>query len=76
MELGDKVIFSNPTSGYDYDQRLARKYLQENEEYTLNTIEVENWVTYVTFTEIPGVKFNSVLFKKLSGTRQKTVRYD
>lgn len=64
-EPGDKVVFANPTAGYEGDQVLAKKYLRENEEYTLSNIDVQNWITFVTFAEVPGVEFNSVLFENV-----------
>lgn len=72
-EPGDKVAFKNPTSGYDYDQELARKYLKENEEYTVKVIDMGNWRTELIFEEVPGVEFNSVLFESVKPSNYRTV---
>jgi hypothetical protein len=73
-EPGERVVFKYPTHGYESDQKLATKYLQENEEYTVSAIEVGNWRTDVTFDEVPGVQFNSVLFDNIK-TQRKPYTY-
>lgn len=59
---GTKVIFSNPNSGYEYDQELAKKHLTVGKTYTVNHVDIHSWHTHVYLQEIPGVAFNSVLF--------------
>ena len=60
---GTKVVFSNPSAGYDPDQETARKYLTVGETYTVERTEIHDWCTYVFLEEVPGVAFNSVIFE-------------
>lgn len=65
-EPGEKVVFNRPTSGQVYDQILGDKYLKENEEYTVATLEVHPFISYVTLKELPGIEFNTVLFSSIA----------
>lgn len=59
---GARVVFSFPTSGHDYDQANAAKYLKLRHHYTIDRTDVDNWHTSVWLREVPEVSFNSVQF--------------
>ena len=63
---GDKIIFSNPNSGYVLDQESCEKYLKVNEEYTVDFIDIGSWSSEVYLKEIPNKSFNTVMFENLS----------
>ncbi len=60
---GTKVRFSFPNNGYEPDQQLAGKHLTVGAEYTVAGTEVGGWRTEVSLAEVPGLRFNSVLFE-------------
>ena len=60
---GSKVIFNSPTAGYTHHQETAAKHLTVDETYTVEKTKVSGWHTDVYLQEIPGVAFNSVMFK-------------
>ena len=62
IKVGDKIIYSNPNAGYDYDRDLAKKWLKLNEVYTIANIVVGDWRTDIYLEEKEGIKFNSVSF--------------
>jgi hypothetical protein len=59
---GTKVIFANPTWGYQFDQKMAAKHLKEGAVYTVERTDVDSWHTDVYLKEVPGIAFNSVHF--------------
>ena len=59
---GTKVVFAYPTAGYDPDQEQAKTYLEVGKTYTVERTEVHSWITYVYLMEVPGQRFNSVMF--------------
>jgi hypothetical protein len=59
---GDRVVFANPTYGYEYQQEEAAKLLKVGETYTVRYTVVGSSSTDVYLEEIPTHKFNSVLF--------------
>jgi len=61
---GRKVIFMG-VNGYDYERAEALKLLTVDASYTVNNIEVNSSSSYVEFEELPGERFNSVMFKDL-----------
>jgi hypothetical protein len=61
-EEGHKIKFTSPNAGYEYDQKQAETHLLVNETYTVERTEVGNFSTDVYLKEVPGLKFNSVLF--------------
>lgn len=61
-KAGDKVFFGFPTSGYDFDQRLAAQNLVLGKEYTISRLDIHAWNTDIYLKEIKGISFNSVLF--------------
>lgn len=62
---GSKVVFSNPSRGFNDDQSLASEHLEVGKVYTVSSIEVDSWYTDVLLVEVPSVKFNSVLFEDI-----------
>lgn len=61
VKIGDKVVYDNPTGGYDYDQDKAEDRLVLNGVYTVSLVRVDKWRTEV-YLEGVGGSFNSVLF--------------
>jgi hypothetical protein len=59
---GTKIKFAFPNAGYEPDQELARKHLKVGKIYTVAYTSVHRNYTNVYLKEVPGVKFNSVLF--------------
>lgn len=62
-ERGTKVVFAYPDSGYEPDQKRAKKHLVEGVTYTVEKTVVHSWHTDVYLQEVPGIAFNSVLFE-------------
>jgi hypothetical protein len=60
---GHKVTCETLFAGYNYDQELARKYLEIGKEYTVEKTKVYSWHTHVWLQEFPNVIFNSVFFE-------------
>lgn len=60
---GHKVIFAYPTHGRKSCQKLAERYLEHGEIYTVDFTDVGQSHTNVFLKEFPHVGFNSVLFK-------------
>jgi hypothetical protein len=60
---GSKIVFSNPTFGYESDQKLAKECLRVGETYTIKSIQIHRWNTDVYLDEVPDEVFNSVLFE-------------
>lgn len=59
---GDKVKFSYPENGYDYDIEKGKKYLEVGKVYTVDYTDVHSYTTDVYIKEVPNISFNSVLF--------------
>ena len=60
---GKKVVFVYPDDGYPCDQETAAQHLVVGKSYTVASTVVHDWVTEVFLTEVPGVSFNSVMFR-------------
>lgn len=60
---GHKVKCVNHDSGYDYEQKTARKHLVIGQEYTIEKTNVEGWYTNVYLQEFPDIIFNSTFFE-------------
>jgi hypothetical protein len=61
---GTKVTFLD-RNGTDFDRVEAEKILKVGQVYTIKSIEVYDWVSYVTLEEVPDKTFNSVMFDNL-----------
>ena len=61
---GDKVVYSNFDSGYPNDRQRAAKHLTKGSVYTVASLTDGGWISSVSFEEVPGVRFNTVLFSK------------
>lgn len=64
-ETGCKVIAKHLDHGYDSDKELAKKYLEQDKIYTIDTVSVGGWKTDVTLIEVPNHRFNSVHFERI-----------
>lgn len=59
---GDKVMFLN-RNGYPNDPKHAVIVgVVEGNEYTVKSVEVGGWCSYVTLEEFPNEEFNTVMF--------------
>lgn len=63
--IGSKVRFSFPENGVCSDVEIAKKYLNENEIYTIKNIYISGCRTNIIFEEFPGIEFNSVQFENI-----------
>jgi hypothetical protein len=52
-------------AGYDYDKEIANRYLDINDEYTVDYTEVDGYRTEVYLKEFEGIPFNSVFFEDI-----------
>lgn len=66
-ESGNKVRYTGE-GGYESDRTYANQYIDVGSILTIKHIEIGGWTTYVTFEEIPGRSFNSVMFEDVNGT--------
>lgn len=65
--VGAKVRFTG-YGGWKISQEYARKHLQVGERYTVANIEVGDWSSTVEFEEVPGHRFNTVMFEAPLGS--------
>lgn len=49
-------------NGTDYDKEKANKFIKEGIEYTVESLEVQNFSSTVSFKEFPRETFNTVHF--------------
>lgn len=63
-KLGTKVKFTGE-GGYDNDRHFAFSHMDVGEVYTVKGITVGNWLSYVEFEELPGNRFNTVMFEEV-----------
>lgn len=59
---GHKVKCEKVTSPSNYDEEIARKYLEVGKVYTVEKTQVNSSSTSVELQEFPGVEFNSTMF--------------
>ena len=57
------VVFEGK-GGYDHDLEHARKFLEVGKTYTAVKCEIHAWHSYYFLVEVPGQKFNTVMFDK------------
>jgi hypothetical protein len=60
---GHRVRCATLNGGYEFHEQIAREYLDEGGEYTVDHTEVDSWHTDVFLVEFPEVRFNSVFFE-------------
>ena len=65
-KIGDKVVFSFPNNGWSTDKDAANSLLRLNEEYTVESIDIGSYTSYVELKEYPGVYFNTVSFSNVN----------
>lgn len=58
---GTRVRFTG-YGGYDHDQKHARQHLNVGNIYTVESTDVGDWSTRICLQEVPGQRFNSVMF--------------
>ena len=64
--VGDSVRFVYPTHGSTEDQRWALAHLEVGKVYTVERVKPHgDFATDVFLIEVPGVPFNSALFKDI-----------
>lgn len=63
-EPGTKVKFTGE-NGYDNDRHIAFSHMDVGEVFTVKNIYVGSWVSYVEFEELPGIRFNTVMFEEV-----------
>lgn len=59
---GDQIRFTGE-GGYDSDKERANKYLTVGEVYTVDIIDIGNWMSDVYLQDFPDVDFNTVMFE-------------
>jgi hypothetical protein len=59
---GDKIRFTGE-GGYDSDQERGYKYLTVGEVYTVDIIDIGNWMSDVYLQDFPDIDFNTVMFE-------------
>ena len=65
-KIGDKVKLTNIHYGRKYDQEKVKEHLIENNLYTVLNIDIDDWLSQVSFKEIgKGVFFNTVHFSNI-----------
>jgi hypothetical protein len=60
---GTKVEFLD-RNGHEWERKEAEKILEVGQIYTVESIDVGDWCSYVTFEEVSG-EFNSVMFDNM-----------
>jgi hypothetical protein len=58
---GTTVYFLDE-NGYDSDREMARKHFTKGQALTVKDVDVGSWSSTVTFKELPGKWFNTVMF--------------
>ena len=61
---GSKVIFHG-NGGYVGEQVQAKIFLQIGKEYTVQTMDVGGFTSYVSLEEIPDKSFNTTMFSNI-----------
>ena len=61
---GCKIIFVR-AGGWEAERTAAAKLLTVGASYTVKSIEVHSWTSYVTLVEFPNQSFNTVMFANL-----------
>lgn len=58
---GTKIRYTGK-NGWDFDQIESRKRLEVGREYTVSSIDIGSWKSWVYLVEYPGYGFNTVHF--------------
>lgn len=64
---GTKVRYLDE-NGYDGDREYARKFMQKDQTFTVEYVNVGNWSSLVAFRELPGKEFNTAMFEEVDTT--------
>lgn len=62
---GDQVIFKHPDRGWPSDIKDASEFLKVDEKYTVESINVGGFTSYVRLKESPGISFNTCMFENI-----------
>jgi hypothetical protein len=68
---GTKVVFTGE-GGYESDRENANQFLFVGNEYTVDSVTVGGFMSYVRLQEFPGIMFNTVLFKEKKEAAKKS----
>lgn len=63
-EPGTKVKFTGE-NGYDNDRHVAFSHMDVGDVFTVKDIDIGNWISHVEFEELPGIRFNTVMFEEV-----------
>ena len=61
-KAGTKVRFLD-ANGYDAGRAIARQYLLKDQVYTVDSVSIGSFVSYVRLKEYPFTVFNTVMFE-------------
>lgn len=61
---GAKVRYTGE-GGWDADKVHADKYLTVGEIYTVDIIDIGNWMSEVYLVEVQNIDFNTVMFEEV-----------
>lgn len=62
---GSKVKYLG-MNGYEGDRVHANKFLSVDGIYTVDNVEVGDWSSVVLLAEVPGKRFNTVMFENIA----------
>lgn len=63
-EEGTKIRYI-ATGGYDSEVPEANKYLEKDEIYTVDYVDIGGFISYVHLKEFPDRDFNTVMFEEV-----------
>lgn len=66
---GTKVRYTG-TGGYDAQRQLATKHIEVGQILTVKETNIDKFMTYVEFEEIPNMRFNSVMFVEVEDPKK------
>lgn len=59
---GDKIVYLFPKNGSQYDQEECKRLLEYKMIYTVDAVDIGNYITYVKLKELGDEWFNAVMF--------------
>lgn len=67
------VVYFLDQNGYESQREDARGYFTKGQALTISNIDVDSWSSTVTFKELPGKWFNTVMFGQPKTEAEKEV---
>lgn len=69
-QVGNKVRYANPDSGYEGDRKLAAKFLVANRVYTVTAVSIGAFDGRIQLLEVvpSGIWFNHIHFELAAST--------